>query len=87
MPNHDKCQECQRLWGEYVSAVLEHTRLDRQLYFTELRQEPGSVQNIRTALEAAAIARDAARELIRRHEPIHCKANAAAVGVKNAPPG
>jgi hypothetical protein len=78
MPEN-KCQECQRLWGEYVSAVLEHTRLDRQLYFTGLRQEPGLAQNVKTALEAAAIARDAARELIRKHEVTHRKADAAAV--------
>ncbi len=79
LPETSKCQECQRFWGEYVSAVLEHTRLDRQLYFTELYQEPGSVQNIKATLEAARIARDSARELIRKHELVHRKADAAAV--------
>ena len=79
MSENNKCQECQRLWGEYLSAVLEHTRLDRQLYFTQLYQEPGSIQNIRAALEAAAIGRDATRNLIRKHELSHGKADAATV--------
>jgi len=79
MPENNKCQQCQRLWGEYLSAVLEHTRLDRQLYFTELRQEPGSVQNAKSALAAADIARKGARELIRKHELSHGKADAATV--------
>lgn len=74
MPGNNRCQECQRLWGEYTSAALEQVRLDRRLYFTIIGHEGGSVTNLKTALDAAIIARDAVRELIRIHQQAHPKA-------------
>ena len=77
LTTNNHCPECQRLWGEYVSAMLEHVRLDRQLYFVTLGQESGSIPTVRTSLGAATLAKDSLRELIGRHEQDHRKAQAA----------
>jgi len=66
-----RCKECRRLWAEYVSAVLEQVRLDRQLYFASQKREPDQSQQLRTALEAAGIATKSLREQIDRHRDTH----------------
>ncbi len=76
MPENNRCHECQQLWGEYTSAALEQVRLDRRLYFATIGHEAGSISNLKTALDAAVIARDAIRELIRIHQQSHQKADA-----------
>ena len=74
--NH-RCEECQRLWGEYVSAVLEYVRLDRQVYFATLRQESSQIPGLHHSLGSAVIAKDAVRDLIREHAATHLNASAA----------
>ena len=72
-----RCKDCQRLWAEYVSAVLEHVRLDRQVYFASHNQGPGQLQPLRNSLEAAAITAKSLRERIRRHQDSHKNAYSA----------
>jgi hypothetical protein len=74
MPTKPACRECQRLWGEYLSALLEHARLDRLFYFVSLGQEPGSTEALSAAVFTAAIAKDRLREQIREHQQTHAEA-------------
>ena len=71
MPKTTRCPECHRLWGEYLSALFEHASADRQLYFVTLGQEPGSIPALTGALHVAALAKDALRESIRKHQQTH----------------
>lgn len=71
MPEDVRCKDCQRLWAEYVSTLLEQVRLDRQLYFAGQSREPDHLQPLRTALEAASIATKSLREQIQRHGDTH----------------
>ena len=71
MPEEVRCRECQRLWAEYLSALLEQVRLDRQLYFASQSREPDQLQLLKNALQAAGIATKSLRERIERHRDAH----------------
>ncbi len=75
-PTDRPCAECQRLWAEYVSAVLEHIRVERQLYFASLA-DASQAQSLNALLERAVVAEKSIRELIRDHESSHRAGEAA----------
>ena len=77
MQQNNRCHECQKLWGEYVSALFQHATVDRQLYFVSIGEEPGSITVLTSALVAAAIAKDSMRDLIRKHQETHRKVETA----------
>ncbi len=72
-----KCPECHRLWAEYVSALFHYASVDRQLYFTSLGEQPGSIETLSGSFIAATTAKDSMREMIRRHKETHRRAEAA----------
>lgn len=71
MPEEVRCKECQRLWAEYVSALLEQVRLDRQLYFAGQSQKPDQLPQLTNSLKAASVATKSLRERIERHKDAH----------------
>ena len=66
-----KCHECHELWGEYISASLQHIQLEREIYFVTTREEGGSVAALEPALNRARAIADAIRERIRKHGYAH----------------
>jgi hypothetical protein len=74
MPEGARCKECQRLWADYVSAVLEQVRQDRHHYFAALTGDPGQLLHLRSALDAATVAVKLLRVRIREHQELHQKA-------------
>jgi hypothetical protein len=71
LQSQNDCHECRRLWAEYLSALLDHARLDRQVYFIRLGQEAGGLDGLEQSRETARIAKDSFRKMIRQHEQSH----------------
>jgi hypothetical protein len=72
------CDECDRLWEEYGTAVLALVRLDSRLKMVTLRNEVEAVAQLTRSVEAAVALRDLALQRFREHHATHPFAASAA---------
>ena len=73
------CEDCQRLRREFAAATLEEIGLNNKRKIAILKRDTILISFLTPRVEAAAKAREAARQGLRLHEhAVHGKANKAA---------
>jgi hypothetical protein len=74
----NNCEGCQRLWRDYSHATTDHIRLDSKLRLAALERDSERIAGLTLRVEAAELARSAARDAIRKHEAeLHATSEAA----------
>lgn len=62
------CEECQRLWLEYASAIAEHIRSDNKLRLAALKRDYEAIKQLALGVDAAEKNRNGLRTALADHE-------------------
>lgn len=62
------CEECQRLWLEYASAIAEHIRSDDKLFLATVRRDFDAIKPLALGVDAAEKNRSHLRTALTDHE-------------------
>jgi hypothetical protein len=67
----ERCEECARLWQEFVQATNAHLRLVGQLQIAVMQQDSAAIAELNRAVAESAAKRQIARNAFRAHSAMH----------------